>query len=206
MQWLMRIFFAATIGFQVPLKYFGSGVVIWQGCVFALALLGKLAVGFLVPNFTQSARFTGFHLRDCLITGFSMAAEGEYAFVIAVFSVDSWLINKDFYASVVLAVLMSTIIPPFLLKFTTSYYHRKAQETIEKIAQEELDKNYDLEPHTADEERAEKLVESIRNRRAIFLCIQTQSESRCMATLTKLGIDIIDHQSWHPRGIDTTLV
>jgi Kef-type K+ transport system membrane component KefB len=212
MQWLMRIFFAASIGFQVPVKDFGSGVVIWQGLVFSLALMGKLGVGFLVPNFTQSPRFTGSHLRDCLITGFSMAAEGEFAFVIAVFSVDSGLINKDLYASVVLAVLLSTIIPPFLLKFTINYYNRKAQEAIEKIVKEELDNNYDLEPHTADEERAEKLVEQIRSKRAIFLCIQTQSEigwgllPSIMASLTKLGIDIIDHRSWHPRGIATTLV
>lgn len=106
LQWLMRIFFAAryavntaklllhsvkiphsifflcsycSIGFQVPIKDFGDPTVIWQGLVFTLALLGKLAVGFMVPNFTQSRSFTNLHLRDCLITGFSMAAEGEFA-------------------------------------------------------------------------------------------------------------------------------
>ena len=92
LQWLMRIFFAASIGFQVPIKDFGDPTVIWQGLVFTLALTGKLAVGFLVPNFTQSASFTNHHLRDCLITGFSMAAEGEFAFVIAVFSVDTGIL------------------------------------------------------------------------------------------------------------------
>lgn len=70
LQWLMKVFFAASIGFQVPVKDFGDGTVVWQGLVFTLALLGKLAVGFLVPNFTQSARFTNYHLRDCLITGY----------------------------------------------------------------------------------------------------------------------------------------
>ena len=74
LQWLMRIFFAASIGFQVPVKHFADGMVIAYGFLLTLALLGKLAVGFLVPNFTQNARFTGLHLRDCLITGFSMAA------------------------------------------------------------------------------------------------------------------------------------
>jgi hypothetical protein len=54
--------------------------VIWQGLILTLALLGKLAVGFMVPNFTQDTRFTGVHFRDCLMTGFSMAAEGEFAF------------------------------------------------------------------------------------------------------------------------------
>jgi Kef-type K+ transport system membrane component KefB len=64
MQWLMRIFFAASIGFQVPVKDFADGTVVWQGLVFTVALLGKLAVGFMVPNFTQSKNFTGLHLRD----------------------------------------------------------------------------------------------------------------------------------------------
>jgi Kef-type K+ transport system membrane component KefB len=110
----MRIFFAASIGFQVPIKDFGNGVVIWQGLVFTAALIGKIAVGFMVPNFNQTERFTGSHLRDCLIVAFSMAAEGEFAFVIAVFNVDSGLISKDIYASIVLAVLLSTIVPPFV--------------------------------------------------------------------------------------------
>lgn len=72
LQWLMRIFFASTIGFQVPIQNFGQGKVLWQGFVFTLALLGKLCVGFLVPNFTQSRKFSGMHLRDCLIVGCSM--------------------------------------------------------------------------------------------------------------------------------------
>ena len=53
LQWLMRIFFSASIGFQVPIKDFGNGTVIWQGLLFTVALLGKIAVGFLVPNFHQ---------------------------------------------------------------------------------------------------------------------------------------------------------
>jgi Kef-type K+ transport system membrane component KefB len=74
LQWLMRIFFAASIGFQVPIKDFGDGKVIGIGLLFTLALLGKLAVGFLVPNFNHSDVFRGLHLRDCLITGCSMVS------------------------------------------------------------------------------------------------------------------------------------
>ena len=121
----MRVFFAASIGFQVPLETLGNGTVIWQGLVFTLALTGKIAVGFMVPNFNNvPLRFSDAHLRDCLITGFSMAAEGEFAFVIAVFAVDEGIISVDLYASIVLAVLLSTIIPPFLLRFTIAYYNK----------------------------------------------------------------------------------
>lgn len=75
LQWLMRIFFAASIGFQVPIKDFGSGVVIGYGLLFTIALTGKLVVGFLVPNFNNVDKFKGLHLRDCLVTGFSMVSD-----------------------------------------------------------------------------------------------------------------------------------
>ena len=180
--------------------------------MFTLALLGKLAVGFLVPNFTQSRSFTNLHLRDCLITGFSMAAEGEFAFVIAVFGVDNGLIDKDLYASVVLAVLISTIIPPFALRFTISYYNKKAEETVKQAVKDEMKRKHDLESIVDEPDHNQVLEEGIRNKSAVFLCIQTQSESswglmhRLMGTLAKLGLEVIDHRAWSPRGVNTTLV
>jgi Kef-type K+ transport system membrane component KefB len=177
LQWLMRIFFSASIGFQVPIKDFADGVVIWQGLVFSLALLGKIGVGFMVPNFTPARKFTGNHLRDCLITGFSMAAEGEFAFVIAVFAVDGELISKDLYASVVLAVLISTIIPPFLLRFTIAYYNRKGEEAVEQAAEEEEKRKHDLDSFT-EPTVDDELHQTIKNQSAVFLCIQTQSDAK----------------------------
>jgi len=159
----------------------------------------------MVPNFTQFRRFTGFHLRDCLATGFSMAAEGEFAFVIAVYAVDAGLISKDLYASIVLAVLISTIIPPFLLRFTISYYHKKAQKALDEAADLELQRNMTLR-------KDHELMGEIESRTAVFLSIQTQSNSgwgllpKIMQSLFRMGIEVIDHRSWHPRGVDTTLV
>ena len=71
-QWLMRIFFAASIGFQIPIGDFGDGRVVGIGFLYSLAFAGKFAVGFLSPNFEKGRRFRGSHLRDCLITGCSM--------------------------------------------------------------------------------------------------------------------------------------
>ena len=104
LQWLMRIFFAASIGFQVPIKDLINRKVISIGVLFTLSLIGKLAVGLIVPNFNNTAKCHGLHLRDCLISGLSMAAEGEFAFVIVVFSRDQGLVTVDLYASIVLAV------------------------------------------------------------------------------------------------------
>mmetsp|Transcript_10721 Transcript_10721/g.17763 ORF Transcript_10721/g.17763 Transcript_10721/m.17763 type:complete len:533 (+) Transcript_10721:1056-2654(+) len=206
-------FFAASIGFQVPVKEFGSGTVIWQGLFFTVALLGKLAAGFLVPNFTQTKRFTGLHFRDCMITGFSLAAEGEFAFVIAVFAVDAGLIDVQTYSSIVLAVLISTIIPPFALRYTITWYNKKAEDDIRKAAEAEMNRRHDLDSHVETSAlREETLRAGIQNQTSVFLCIQTQSEARwglmhlIMNGAYKLGLEVIDHRSWHPRGINTTLV
>lgn len=215
LQWLMRIFFSASIGFQVPIQDFSDTTVIWQGLVFCLVLTGKVAVGFMVPNFSQARRFTGLHLKDCLTTGFSMAAEGEFAFVIAVYSVDAALIDKRLYASVVLAVLISTIIPPFCLRYTISYYNRKGEEAVARAAEEEKLRDHLLDgpaPDLAVSPGDEAMIDAIRNETDVFLVIQIQCESRwgllikMMDVMAKKHLDVIDHRAWSPRGINTTLV
>jgi len=205
MQWLMRIFFAASIGFQVPITQFGSYEVIWKGLFLTVALLGKLGAGFLVPNFyAGTPRFTGLHFRDCLITGFSLAAEGEFAFVIAFYSVENKLIDADTYSSIVLAVLLSTIIPPFALRYVIHRYNKKAEETVARLAIQE-EKN-------PSRRKRSSLRQTLKDNTAKFWCLQTQSESSwgllhsIMNRVFQLELEVIDHRSWHPRGVQTTLV
>jgi len=215
LQWLMRIFFAASIGFQVPIKDFGSGTVIWQGLVFTLALTGKLLVGLMVPNFNNCEKYKGFHLRDCMITGFSMAAEGEFAFVIAVFAKDNYLITPDLYASIVLAVLISTILPPFALRFTMSHFSKVARKVVKKAGDLDCTRRRVILPGGSDElspeDEEQHLRDQIEANKVIFLCIQIQCASswgltsKIISAVTSLGLEIIDNRSWHPRGADSTL-
>jgi len=95
-----------------------------HGSAYTLALFGKLGAGFLAPNISSKSMFKKTHLRDCLVVGFSMAAEGEFAFVIAVFAVSSELITREQYASIVFAVLLSTILSPLMLRLTISYFNK----------------------------------------------------------------------------------
>lgn len=197
MQWLLRIFFAASIGFQVPFAKFGNPTVLLQGCFFTLALLGKVAVGFMVPNFMATKRFKMTHLRDCLVVGFSMAAEGEFAFVIAVFAVTNGMMDQDLYAAVVLAVLASTILAPLALESTISYFNKQAQSTVLGASQDD--------PATL-------LEKGIRERTAVFFTIQTKSapswglQTIVTEELQKLNLDVIDHRSWHPRASGDSVV
>jgi len=212
LQWLMRIFFAASIGFQVPITHFANGTVIWQGLLFLLALLGKIAVGFMVPNFTPYRRYTNLHLRDCLVVSFSMAAEGEFAFVIAVFAVDKALITQDLYASIVLAVLLSTILAPFGLKLIITMYNKKEQDNLRKAEEIELKRSMSILNIDDIENANQSSLKRGISKSTVFVCIQTQSDSqwgllyKLMNTMGKLKLEIIDHRTWNPRGINTTLV
>jgi len=205
LQWLMRIFFASTIGFQVPVKQFGSGKIIWQGLLFTLSLVGKLVVGFMVPNFTREKKFTGNHLRDCLIVGCSMAAEGEFAFVIAAYSVAEGLIDKDLYSSIVFAILLSTIIAPFSLRFTITYFNKRAMAAVLR-AEEEMTHQLSGGKGVDD-----VLTSGILEGTTIFYCINTTSHAAwgtlpsLMSSLFELELEVIDHRSWHTRFESTVI-
>jgi hypothetical protein len=194
MQWLLRIFFACSIGFQIPIKTFGDSQVIWKGCVFALALIGKLATGFLVPNFHghNVRRYSGLHRTDCTIVGCSMTAEGEFAFVIAVFGIENNLTDNETYAAIILAVLLSTIIAPFSLRMVISKSLRLGKKRVEEAEAEILSREEDLE-------------KGIRENTVLFLCIQIESEpawgllSNILRTMVDLDLEVIDSRSWHPE-------
>jgi Sodium/hydrogen exchanger family len=186
--------YTLSIGFQVPFAKFGSTKVLLQGLFFVFALLGKVGVGFMVPNFWATKKFRMTHLRDCLVVGFSMAAEGEFAFVIAVFAVSNGMIDQELYASVVLAVLASTIVAPFCLETSISYFNKQAETTV-----------------LGEDSPEAKLEKGIRERTAVFFAIQTKSapgwglQTAIVEELTKLNLDVIDHRSWHPRQSGETL-
>jgi hypothetical protein len=93
-----------------------------------------------------------------------------------------------------------------LLRFTINHYTKKAEKAVADAAQAELDRLDGRSKLEAD------LVEAIKKHSTFFLCIQTQSESswglmhKILSRMQDLGLEIIDHRSWHPRGINTTVV
>jgi len=81
-------------------------------------------------EYNPTKRFDGRHLRDCFVVGFSMMGEAEFALVVAVFGVSEGLVPPDIYASIVWAILLSTVISPLLLKVALAFlpYECNAQD------------------------------------------------------------------------------
>jgi hypothetical protein len=144
-----------------------------------------------------------------------MASEAEFAFVIAGFGIDAGLTSPDVYASVVLAVLLSTVIPPFCLRFTIAHYRKKNEQAVCEAAEEDAMQTHELEagtdgmtPSTCDA----ALIVGIKNQTDAFLCVHTQSEAqwglliKIMDLIGKRGLDVIDHRAWTPRAANSTVV
>merc|ERR1711994_48603 len=109
---MLRVFFAATIGFAIPILQFADSAVIWRGLVYRIAGIGKVATGFFARPF---------HPREIGIVGFSMSAWGEFAFILATASYAAGTLDQESFSAVLLAVLLSVIYSPYALSFTISY-------------------------------------------------------------------------------------
>lgn len=124
--WLVRIFFACTVGFDVPVRYFGRGAVWRRAAIFWCATLAKLLAGvFAVPLAPPQA----------LTLGLAMASLGEFSFVVgAAARNDLHLMSGETYASVTLAVLMTIVISPTLLSVVLGWSQRRAEAEIARAA------------------------------------------------------------------------
>lgn len=76
----------------------------------AVALLTKM-IGCGVP-----ARLSGMNLKDSLTVGVGMAPRGEVAMIVALLGLNQNLIAQETYVALILMSLLTTIIPPVILR------------------------------------------------------------------------------------------
>jgi len=147
MEWLLKIFFAATIGFQVPIKLLFQSEVLISGILFWIfCVLIKLVVVLFVPKFCGSDGAFNPYKRDIVTTGLSMTCRGELNFIIAAFALDKGVIDPEMYASIVFAVLLSAITSPFVLLKSLNYFNG-LQEKYLKATNPELLSNSNMHLH-----------------------------------------------------------
>jgi len=105
------------------------------GFLYYLAVLGKTVVGTLVPTLEKSIKKEQSfdpHLRDCIMVGIAMTCRGEFSFIIAAFAVEEELFDNETYASIVFAVLLSSITSPYVLLRVINYYNELSSKQLEE--------------------------------------------------------------------------
>jgi len=193
MNWLLRIFFAASIGFQVPITMFGDAYIIKWGCIFYVCVLAKLPLGVFVPRFQDTVP-DGFpynpYIRDFVYVSVAMTCRGEFSFVIASFALQEGLFTPELYSAIVFAVLISCVTSPFVLLSLIKYYNRKSEAFLKSIL---------------DEEDSD-------GKMPLYLAIQTRTPNQwglqetIHSAVKRAGLIVIDHRSWHPRGLDAIVM
>lgn len=81
-----------------------------------IAALTAVAIATKVLGCGIPARLQGSSIRDSLTVGIGMAPRGEVAMIVALISLNQGLVQQDTYAALILMSLLTTIIPPLILR------------------------------------------------------------------------------------------
>eukprot|EP00475_Leptophrys_vorax_P007896 TRINITY_DN15028_c0_g1_i1.p1 TRINITY_DN15028_c0_g1~~TRINITY_DN15028_c0_g1_i1.p1 ORF type:complete len:543 (-),score=135.44 TRINITY_DN15028_c0_g1_i1:1383-3011(-) len=135
--WLMRIFFAATIGFTIP-PLVGNSVgwslrSLWLGAIFAvLAIIGKCSTGLYTYNRPKN-------FSNMMILGTAMCGRGEFSYLIISMAAAQNIVSVGDYAATVVGLLLTTLLSPilFILALKTAPQDGKAAEFAKGLRHEE---------------------------------------------------------------------
>ncbi len=83
----------------------------WFIAVLTIVAILTKVVGCGIP-----AKLQGMNMRDSLIIGVGMVPRGEVAMIVALVGLSQGLIEQNMYAALVLMSLLTTIIPPLILR------------------------------------------------------------------------------------------
>jgi len=84
---------------------------LWFIVVLTVVAIATKVLGCGIP-----ARLQGISMRESLIVGVGMVPRGEVAMIVALIGLNKGLIEQDTYAALVLMALLTTIIPPIVLR------------------------------------------------------------------------------------------
>jgi len=103
--------FFVSVGFSISFE--GLGDQIGLLIIFTiLAILTKLIGSGL------GAKLTGFSYRSSLGIGSGMVSRGEVALIIATIGLNSGLLAQKYFTMLIIVVIITTLVTPFMLKFT----------------------------------------------------------------------------------------
>lgn len=102
--------FFVSLGILADVRAITPAILVFLLVLTAVALLSKIfgAGGVALLGRTS--------LIDSMIIGVGMAPRGEVAMIVALIGLDEGIIGQDLYVSIILMSLLTTIVPPLLLR------------------------------------------------------------------------------------------
>ena len=110
----LRVIFASiffiSLGVILDLHAVTANLIWFILALFAVAVFTKV-VGCGIP-----AKLQGMKIKDSLIVGIGMVPRGEVTMIIALIGLDQGLIEQDVYSALILMSLLTTVLPPIILR------------------------------------------------------------------------------------------
>jgi len=109
--WMIRIFFACTVAFSIPVLQLLSFSAFWKGSILGViaCILTKVCCAF----FMGPARW---------VIGWAMVGRAEFAYLIAQMALSANMLNEESFAIVIWALLYATIFAPFVFRALLNRY------------------------------------------------------------------------------------
>ena len=216
MQWLLRIFFATTIGFQVPPinKIIKDKSIILCGLLYFASIIGKFFTGYFAISFNEKLQnencikkiFSKIKDKHFQIVSLAMSCWGEFTFILANKARRLDIMDDKTFSSIIVAALLSIITTPYLLRYTLDNYNKSQRTKINKV------KNEGCQQITLQNKHGECKEISISHTHfgselhPIYFVIDIksfglygQSDLLLDVLMNKCQLIIVDYRSWHPH-------
>lgn len=110
LQIIFASIFFVSLGVIMDLHYVDLNLLIFVVALSVVAIITKM-IGCGVPALIQRVG-----VRDSLIVGMGMVPRGEVAMIVGLIGLNQGIIDQSTYAAVILMSLLTTIIPPLILR------------------------------------------------------------------------------------------
>ena len=110
LQVIFASIFFISLGVIMDLHVVTSSLLIFVAALTLVAILSK------VIGCGGAAKMLGMKTRDSLIVGVGMIPRGEVAMIVALIGLNQELISQSTYSALILMSLLSTVIPPIILR------------------------------------------------------------------------------------------
>jgi len=126
--WMIRIFFAATVAFSIPIDQLLSFEAFWKGSLMGIGpcILTKVLCAF----FMGPPRF---------VIGWAMVGRAEFAYLIAQMAASANMVDAGTFSVVIWALLYATVFAPLIFRrVLQSYVRTYCSEALEDEASEKV--------------------------------------------------------------------
>jgi len=110
LQIIFASIFFISLGVLMDLRVITASLLIFVAALTAVAMLAKIV------GCGGAAKMLGMKTRESLIVGVGMIPRGEVAMIVALIGLNQGLIPQSTYSALILMALLTTIIPPIILR------------------------------------------------------------------------------------------